>query len=126
MAGGGGGGIIQLKEQVEANLAVLEASMKEIEGKNDQMGARQDELDHKMTSLQTSVNALSAIFNNHFEWLRQQFDPPGGGGTTNHTSSVGAPDPLPIREEEINISSGGSSSSLEVINYHSQLKSTKI
>ena len=65
-----GGNITQLKEQVEANHAVLEAAIKEIEGKNDQLGVRQEELEVKM-------NALQATFTREFNWLRKQLDPGG-------------------------------------------------
>ena len=47
-----GGNITQLKEEVEANHAALEATVKGIEAKNDQFGTRQEELEVKMNALQ--------------------------------------------------------------------------
>lgn len=48
------GNITQLKEQVEANHAILEAAVKGMEAKHDQLGVKQEELEGKMNALQAT------------------------------------------------------------------------
>ena len=72
-----GGGVNQLKGQVEANQLAVENSMKEFEIKQDQMGARQDDMDLKINSTKSTVAALQTNFNSQFAWIRQMLDPTG-------------------------------------------------
>ena len=86
----GGVGVSQLREQVEANQAAVTVSMKEMETKHDLMEAKQGELDGKLGSIQSSLQALTNTFNTQFDWIKHQL-------TANPVSSSSLTPPIDPR-----------------------------
>lgn len=69
----GGNTVNQLMEQLEANRVV--AKMKIV----------QQQIDIRLETLQSSVDALITYFNDHMGWLRQHWNPNHEGGTSSTT-----------------------------------------